>query len=102
MERLNLPDPREKARPADLAPTSVSIDNSLGSDRDRDREVRQAIAELRADLDWLADEVKRLRGRVTGGIRRAKEEADAPANNGAPTMEQVNAAIRAGTWRRTK
>jgi hypothetical protein len=102
MERLNLPDPRENQRPPDVGPTSQAHSDSLADLRHAYDRVSQTCEELRADLDWLAGELRSLRGHVTGGSRRKKgEEPQEPAPNGQPytSVEQINAAIRSGTFR---
>lgn len=50
----------------------------------RVRDLERAYEELAADLDWLSGDVKKLRGRVTGGIRKGETAQDAPEpTNGA-------------------
>jgi hypothetical protein len=46
------------------------------------REVRERLSNVEADLEWLALELKRLRGRVTGGIRHqgGTTNGDIPAH----------------------
>ena len=48
--------------------------------------MRKELEALEADLDWLGGEVKRLRGKVTGGLRGAPASQDAPGptNGGQP------------------
>lgn len=41
------------------------------------------MEELIADLEWLAGDVKKLRGRVTGGLRNKETLQDAPG----PTID---------------
>lgn len=66
---------------------------NLGHDIKR---LTQAFEELRGDLEWLAGEVKSLRGRVTGGLRN-KQPPD--GDNGTAPPQDINAAIRSGTYR---
>lgn len=64
-------------------------------------EVRHELSEFRADLDWLAGEIKKLRGRITGGSRRPTDAghngaADTPEGAASPTAAELNALILAG------
>jgi tetrahydromethanopterin S-methyltransferase subunit G len=60
------------------------------------RELRERLSNVEADLEWLALEVKRVRGRVTGGIRTGVA-GDGAAKNGAepPVPTHLPAAQRA-------
>jgi hypothetical protein len=77
MQKLNLPDPRTKPRPDVLETTSDALSQEIDDLRHAYDRVRQSCEELRADLDWLAGEIKSVRGHVTGGSRKPKE---VPAN----------------------
>jgi hypothetical protein len=46
------------------------------------RELRERLSDVESDLAWLALELKKLRGRVTGGIRH--QDAPGSTNGGAP------------------
>lgn len=49
------------------------------------RDLRERVSGLEADLEWLAFDLKRIRGRVTGGLR----SKDAPERtNGDPAIPQ--------------
>lgn len=92
MVRLNLERPRLEPRQDDVSETSpapevVTLEAFKSLLRD--------VEEMRADLDWLGAEVKKLRGRVTGGVRKAAEEPQA-----GPTLDDINALIKAGRFRR--
>jgi len=44
----------------------------------------QRIAALEEDLDFLRGELRRLRGRVTGGLRAPESPQDAPGDTNGP------------------
>lgn len=54
------------------------------------RDLRERVSNLEADLDYLAADVKKVRGRVTGGVRNAKLQ---PADADIP--ERITGAQRA-------
>jgi len=83
-----------------LAHTRRLIDVERRVDQlEKQLEPRQLELErIRADLDFYYGEFKRLKGRVTGGIRRDREAPPQPDGQPAvpATAEQLNALIRAG------
>lgn len=51
------------------------------------RDLRGDLEALAADVDWLSLEVKKLRGKVTGGLRGQEPAQDAPGpTNGHPPL----------------
>jgi hypothetical protein len=51
------------------------------------RDLRERVSILEADLEYVAFELKKLRGRLTGGIRTSQ---DAPGStNGGPPASQL-------------
>ena len=61
--------------------------------------LEQTLRELQSDVEWLAGEVRTLRGRVTGGLRKKEPPAE---DNGAPPPGDMNAAIKAGVFFRRR
>jgi hypothetical protein len=43
------------------------------------RELKRRLDELAEHVEWLETDLKRLRGRVTGGLRQSREDAPGPA-----------------------
>lgn len=53
------------------------------ADQDLERRVRdleRALEEVEADVAWLSGDLKKLRGRVTGGVRKTAEDAPGSTN----------------------
>lgn len=49
--------------------------------------LRRDVSELREDVDFLAQQVERLRGKVTGGVRRKEPEPETSAPPPAPAAD---------------
>lgn len=64
------------------------------------KRLEQTLRELASDVEWLAGEVRTLRGKVTGGLR--KKEPPAEDDGGPPPQQDVNAAIKTGTFVRRR
>lgn len=76
----------------------TDLERTLSALEQRLERLAATDEELRADLDWLAGEIKKLRGRVTGGSR--KPAVTEPGSNGPDPARDINAEIRAGTFSR--
>lgn len=50
------------------------------------RDLTVALREMREDLDWTQGAIERIRGRITGGLRK-REDAPQPTNGGAPVVK---------------
>jgi len=75
------------ARLRDLETTCTAIRAELDN-------VSRTVTELEAAIEWSQHEIKQLRGRVTGGLRKGKSE-----DGGEPVIDrdaELNALIRAG------
>lgn len=95
MVKLNLQRRPPEPRPADVPATSGPSPEDLEAVL---QPVLDEVNKLRSDLDWLGLEVKKLRGKITGGIRHNDTgNGDAPPP---PSVQDINAAIKAGTFRR--
>jgi len=46
------------------------------------RDVVRRLDDLEGDLEWLSLEVKKIRGKVTGGVRKSHEDDAQPTNGG--------------------
>lgn len=76
---------RSGSDPSSTAPQELG--SRLKSLEDRVADLERGDESLASDLDWLGAEVKKLRGRVTGGLRSEKTAQDAPGatnDGGAP------------------
>jgi hypothetical protein len=56
------------------------------------RELKERVYTLEGDVDFLAADLKKLRGRVTGGVRHAQ---DAPGSTNGEIPAQIQGAQRA-------
>ena len=84
--------------PPDVQRTSPDLTAEFDDLRHAYQRVSRTCEELRADLDWLSGELSSIRGKITGGSRRPKEGQPQP--NGTPiSVDDINAAIRNGTFR---
>jgi len=78
----------QNRRVTDIERTSAEIRGEL-------ERTRTDLEQLEADVAWLGAEIKKLRGRVTGSVRKDRETAD---NGERVDADAINAAIRAGTF----
>ena len=57
----------------------------------------RSVAELESAEEWTQAEIVRVRGRITGGLRKGKGDGVPSAEQGQPDRtEELNALIRAG------
>ena len=58
----------------------------------------RSVAELESAEEWTQAEIVRVRGRITGGLRKGKGDGVSSADAGQPAdrTEELNALIRAG------
>lgn len=57
--------------------------------------VQRQLLDVQSDMDWLGLEVKKLRGKITGGIRTASQDGPQSSQDAA---QAINQAIREGRY----
>lgn len=57
--------------------------------------VQRQLLDVQSDMDWLGLEVKKLRGKITGGLRTAAQDG---AQSPDVAVDDLNTAIREGRY----
>lgn len=84
MLRLFTRSPQVKKRSVD---DTTGLQDDIQSLRNRVHRLEIEREELRAEMDSLLHQVRSVRGRLTGGIRRAQEEENQPAGKDALRLQ---------------
>lgn len=60
--------------------------------------LRLQVAQLREDVDFMAEQLNRLRGRITGGLRALRKEAEAPQDATPATNGVLEHQVKPDRW----
>lgn len=77
----------------DVAQTLQGIEERLDGLDHTTTDQSRTLSRFDDDLDHLAHQLKRLRGRITGGVRKVSE-----VERGEDDVEEINRQIRDGTF----
>lgn len=75
----------------------ADVEASLKALLERDDARTRDMEALSADLDYLGEQIKSLRGRVTGSVRKERQQQAGDGDGGAVDVDAINRAIIAGT-----